>query len=1240
MNMVHSTKARWAILVGLSFLCVSLMASVSAADPWEVGIEVSSSDPLAGLVNLTIGVDPAASNGLDGLDLQSPPPTPPPHKLDVFFLVAPYKFWKDIRLDEDVTIVWQGAIISDSETYFFKWDQAALPDTGNFMFNETIDMRTEDSLMVTGTLNPISGDYEYGFTITRSFVGELVRIEIGPEGAEVVCGATQQYTAEGFDEFGNTVPTQPTWSVSPEELGTIDPVTGLFTANTAGVGLIIAEDMTLGMNRKDAYPSDTVSVTVLVGDLDRIDVTPEDATVASGSDQQYIATGYDACDNALPVDVTWEVHPPELGSISETGLFTAVLAGEGWIVASDTFVDSAFVTVVPGPSVTMTIAPDEGTVTCPETIQFTASGEDANGNPTTPTPDWTVVPTTLGTITADGLFTPGLAGSGWVKATLDGLVDSSAVTVNAGDMSMIVISPDPVSVACGAEQQFTALGDDGCGNPFTIDPTWAVSPATLGTLTEDGLFLGDEAGDGWIIATAAGFTDSADVSVVPGAPVTLEVSPDGEVVTSGETQQYTAAGVDACGNEFTATPTWSVSPPELGTIDGNGLFTGVKAGDGWVIAEGSAKDSVTVTVVAEGVVRIDVTPASVDVGFDQEFCFTASGYDLNDNPVAVTPTWSVTPPEIGTIDPETGCFTADSLEMEGWVFATDGEMVDSAHVTVVARAEAIAITVYPQDTTVASGQTVTYRAMATDGHVEWDVTDSTTFDATDSCCTWFDNIYQACYAGTWAVIGMYGELADTAIVHVTIGPIVRIEITPEATVVSGSEMAYTATAYDEADNETDVTGATVFATTDPCGSFTDNVYKACQIGTWEISGDYLGFSDTVPVTVDAFEVSIDLAAGWNMVSLPVVPDDYSVDVLFPGNVESYGWDGNDYIDADVFEIGKGYWLAMAEAQTVVLSGVPVMTYTSDLPAGWYMIGSVAAQTDTGAFVDTPESSILPKTLQWYDPAQKIYVLTGVVDPGKGYWLASRNAVTLTLSAGMPAAKAITGVAEETISLASVTVTKGAMSRVLEFGLGADATAGFDSHCDKPVPPPSPVASAFDAYFAVDHKIFDRFGRDIRPTGSPATYVLELKGQGEFTLDWDVTVIPSDLSVVMRVDGRVVDMRSVSSLSLEGDSRCEISVGKDVVTPDDFHLSQNYPNPFNPETEVLYTLPQTAHVSVTVYNVLGQVVSVLVNEEQPAGVYRLMWDGRSDTGEEVSSGIYFYQMRASDFSTTKRMVLMK
>lgn len=93
-------------------------------------------------------------------------------------------------------------------------------------------------------------------------------------------------------------------------------------------------------------------------------------------------------------------------------------------------------------------------------------------------------------------------------------------------------------------------------------------------------------------------------------------------------------------------------------------------------------------------------------------------------------------------------------------------------------------------------------------------------------------------------------------------------------------------------------------------------------------------------------------------------------------------------------------------------------------------------------------------------------------------------------------------------------------------------------------------------------------------------------------------------------------------------------------PQSYSLSQNYPNPFNPETEIRYDLPRDGKVRLTVYNPLGQVVKVLVDEEQDAGFHIIRWNGRNKLGEEVSSGIYFYQLQTSNYAETKRMVLIR
>ncbi len=94
-------------------------------------------------------------------------------------------------------------------------------------------------------------------------------------------------------------------------------------------------------------------------------------------------------------------------------------------------------------------------------------------------------------------------------------------------------------------------------------------------------------------------------------------------------------------------------------------------------------------------------------------------------------------------------------------------------------------------------------------------------------------------------------------------------------------------------------------------------------------------------------------------------------------------------------------------------------------------------------------------------------------------------------------------------------------------------------------------------------------------------------------------------------------------------------------PDQFELSQNYPNPFNPTTTIKYQISQDTRVTLTVYDMLGQVVKTLVNgTQQQAGYYDATWDGLNNFGQQVSSGIYIYRLEAGPFVKTLKMNLLK
>ncbi|MHB1686873.1 MAG: FlgD immunoglobulin-like domain containing protein [Ignavibacteriaceae bacterium] len=97
---------------------------------------------------------------------------------------------------------------------------------------------------------------------------------------------------------------------------------------------------------------------------------------------------------------------------------------------------------------------------------------------------------------------------------------------------------------------------------------------------------------------------------------------------------------------------------------------------------------------------------------------------------------------------------------------------------------------------------------------------------------------------------------------------------------------------------------------------------------------------------------------------------------------------------------------------------------------------------------------------------------------------------------------------------------------------------------------------------------------------------------------------------------------------------------DSKIPSTFRVYQNYPNPFNPTTTIQYALPEARSVKIIVYDINGKEVTVLANNFQNAGTYSVTWNGKSDNGQQVASGIYFYRVQAGNYVQTNKMVLLK
>ncbi len=136
-------------------------------------------------------------------------------------------------------------------------------------------------------------------------------------------------------------------------------------------------------------------------------------------------------------------------------------------------------------------------------------------------------------------------------------------------------------------------------------------------------------------------------------------------------------------------------------------------------------------------------------------------------------------------------------------------------------------------------------------------------------------------------------------------------------------------------------------------------------------------------------------------------------------------------------------------------------------------------------------------------------------------------------------------------------------------------------------------------------------------------------------DHNLTSGQVTLRVIGQVDNKIFEGTDI--ITIKGG---EASKTEEAIAQSKFSLSQNYPNPFNPQTTIEYSLAEGCHVMLKIYNIAGQLVKTLINEYQQAGSYTIIWYGDNDVGEEVARGLYFYQLQAGDFVSTKKMVVLK
>ncbi|MGH1366100.1 MAG: choice-of-anchor D domain-containing protein [Calditrichia bacterium] len=189
------------------------------------------------------------------------------------------------------------------------------------------------------------------------------------------------------------------------------------------------------------------------------------------------------------------------------------------------------------------------------------------------------------------------------------------------------------------------------------------------------------------------------------------------------------------------------------------------------------------------------------------------------------------------------------------------------------------------------------------------------------------------------------------------------------------------------------------------------------------------------------------------------------------------------------------------------------------------------------------------------------------------------------------------------------------------------------------------------YFATDFRKTSQNGDTWRFGIRSSETVVSLTMQQISALPGGFEVVLFDSKYNERYDLRSNSEITLRAIRSEEESRFALLVapaadiesalsGIERLVPSQPHLAQNYPNPFNPSTRIPYQVAKSGRVVIRIYSILGQAVRTLVNGEQNAGFYEVEWDGRTNAGKVVASGLYFYMLETSGTQDVKRLIKLK
>jgi uncharacterized protein YjdB len=524
----------------------------------------------------------------------------------------------------------------------------------------------------------------------------VTSVAVSPNPAAALQGQQVQMSAIAKDAQGNALPGKTfSWQSSNPGVATVSS-SGVVTSVGPGTATITATaDGVAGTSQFSTTQQPVANVTV----------TPSAASVTAGQDVQLVATATDATGNVLAGRVaSWSSSNPTVATVASNGKVTTIAKGSASITATiDAKSASASISVdavPPAPVASVTVTLNAPSITVGQSTQAVAVLKDASGNVLTGrTVIWSSAATELATVSATGSVSAVAAGTATISATSEGVAGTATIVIQPGTpapVATVTLSATSTTMSAGQSQPVTVVLKDAQGNTLsgrTI--SWRSSNLAVVTVAPDGKVTAIGAGTATITATSETKSGSLAFTVTaPTAPVaSVTLSATGTSLAIGQTMQVSAVLKDGHGVVLTGRPiTWSSSAPNVASVSGSGVVTGVAGGTAMISASSEGvTGSIAFSVNAPGgSPSVTVTLSSPALTVGQSTQAQAVAKDGNGNTLGGTPSWSSSNNAVASVS-SSGMVTAVSSGTANITASVSGTQ-GSASVSISAAGSGVAAT--------------------------------------------------------------------------------------------------------------------------------------------------------------------------------------------------------------------------------------------------------------------------------------------------------------------------------------------------------------------------------------------------------------------------------------------------------------------------------------------------------------------------------------------------------------------